>query len=369
MLTGCAPACQSCTGRIDPAFAEAVLGNVKKVESNYGKPQTVSDDRVQKLLDITPAYLQTVDNADQCKNQEELCSYWAVIGECDKNQAYMKTNCGPACRSCHLIDFDARCPALSEIENPSIYKRGDMHAMFVDVAEGNFDEYNPTIHVRPDIKVATNNDSSEVIVGDSMPWVVSFDAFLTDEECEKLIELGHKEGYIRSKDVGAQKIDGSFDGFESKGRTSENAWCNKECNEDPMVKRILEKIESITGVPEKNSEFLQILRYEKNQFYNTHHDYIPHQKFRNCGPRILTFFLYLSDVEEGGGTNFPNLGVTVSPKKGKALLWPSVLSDDPFSSDDSTYHQALPVVNGTKFAANAWLHLKDYKAAHALGCG
>jgi len=27
-----------------------------------------------------------------------------------------------------------------------------------------------------------------------------------------------------------------------------------------------------------------------------------------CGPRILTFFLYLSDVEEGGETSFSLLG-------------------------------------------------------------
>jgi hypothetical protein len=28
------------------------------------------------------------------------------------------------------------------------------------------------------------------------------------------------------------------------------------------------------------------------------------------GPRILTFFLYLSDVEEGGETSFPQLGIS-----------------------------------------------------------
>ena len=30
-----------------------------------------------------------------------------------------------------------------------------------------------------------------------------------------------------------------------------------------------------------------------------------------CGPRVFTFFLYLSDVEEGGGTRFPYLNATV----------------------------------------------------------
>ena len=369
MLKGCAPACSSCSGRIDPAFASTSLQNSEKEETYYGEPQTISDNRVQKLLDETPAYLNTIDNVDNCKNQHELCSYWAVIGECERNQSYMKTSCAPACRSCHLIDFDTRCPALPESENPSIYKRGDMHMMFTDIATGKLNEFRPMIHVRPDVRVDTQNDSSNVILGERMPWVVTFDSFLTDEECDKLIALGYAEGYERSKDVGNKKADGSYDGYESQSRTSENAWCSKDtCANDPIVKSIMKKIERVTGVPESNSEYLQILRYEGGQFYKAHHDYIKHQQFRNGGPRILTFFLYLSDVEEGGGTRFPHLDVTVLPKKGKALLWPSVLSDDPFSVDVSTRHEALPVVKGVKFAANAWLHLKDYRAAHELGC-
>lgn len=48
------------------------------------------------------------------------------------------------------------------------------------------------------------------------------------------------------------------------------------------------------------------------QFYNVHHDYIKYQLDRFEGVRILTMFLYLNDVEEGGGTNFPHLGDLVS---------------------------------------------------------
>ena len=34
-----------------------------------------------------------------------------------------------------------------------------------------------------------------------------------------------------------------------------------------------------------------------------HHDTIPELETMPCGPRVYTFFLYLSDVEEGGGTS------------------------------------------------------------------
>ena len=67
----------------------------------------------------------------------------------------------------------------------------------------------------------------------------------------------------------------------------------------------------------------------------------------------MTFYLYLNDVEEGGGTNFDRLGVTVTPKRGRAVLWPSVFDDEPDRKDGRTTHQALPVIKGEKYGANA----------------
>ena len=90
-----------------------------------------------------------------------------------------------------------------------------------------------------------------------------------------------------------------------------------------------------------------------------------------CGPRVLTLLLYLNDVEAGGGTSFPDLaggGIEVQPRRGRAVLWPSVLDDDPRMRDIRTMHEALPVEKGQKFAANAWLHLYDFKTPHDKGC-
>ena len=50
----------------------------------------------------------------------------------------------------------------------------------------------------------------------------------------------------------------------------------------------------------------------------------------------------LFDVEEGGGTNFPYLNVTVQPKKGSAVLWPHGLNSDPRIKDTRTHHEAMP---------------------------
>jgi prolyl 4-hydroxylase len=78
--------------------------------------------------------------------------------------------------------------------------------------------------------------------------------------------------------------------------------------------------------------------------------------------------MYLSDVEEGGGTRFPLLNLTVEPKKGRAVLWTSVLDDDPHERDDRTEHEALDVVSGVKYACNVWLHTHAFRRFADLGC-
>jgi prolyl 4-hydroxylase len=131
-----------------------------------------------------------------------------------------------------------------------------------------------------------------------------------------------------------------------------------------MAKEVMERIANITGIPDINQEYMQLLRYEVGQFYNQHNDYIEYPP----GVRILTFYMYLSDVEEGGGTNFPNLDITVTPKKGRAILWPSVLDEDPNSIDERTDHRALPVLAGLKYGANTWIHQRDYRTANEKAC-
>lgn len=98
-----------------------------------------------------------------------------------------------------------------------------------------------------------------------------------------------------------------------------------------------------------------------------HHDSSGNDKSLS-GHRILTFFLYLSDVEEGGETKFNKLGLKVKPKRGRALIWPSVKNDNPSNWDPRTYHEAMPVIKGKKYAANHWIHLNDYETPNQWGC-
>lgn len=188
---------------------------------------------------------------------------------------------------------------------------------------------------------------------DELPWLVSIDNFLTDEECERLIELGGVMGYKRSTKYSDDEtnLDGTAKFVTEDSRTSYNAWCYEGCDDDPIVRGVINRMEKMTGVPYSNYENLQLVRYTEGQQYKEHHDWTSTHEKHPYGGRILTFFLYLNDVEAGGGTKFNYLNFTATPKKGGAVVWPS-MTDDMKEQNDWTWHQALPVEKGIKYGVS-----------------
>lgn len=268
----------------------------------------------------------------------------------------MKLQCAAVCQTCDNLAIENRCPL--DPDAPNAWEAGDLHQFFVNITTlEEFQKYGPVIHSRP-AKDGEEDPNEDYDIG---PWVVTLENFITPEEADRLIQLGAEEGYERSSDVGKIKPDGTFDSVVSSSRTSSNAWCQNSCYEDEMAQQVIEKITELTNLPEENSEYLQLLKYDVGQYYVAHHDYIGSELERQQGVRILTIFLYLNDVEAGGGTNFPKLDITVMPKKGRVLIWPSVLDDEPNKKDFRTQHQALPVEAGIKYGANAWIHMRDFK--------
>jgi prolyl 4-hydroxylase len=148
----------------------------------------------------------------------------------------MKMKCAPSCQTCDLIDISNRCPPLGDNVRPGLLP-GELNAMFeriVDTAPGNrtdrndfaIDEgmtnYTVTVHSRP--KPLDDDEGPIVSVKRDLeqpPWIITFENFISDEECEHLIELGYKSEYKRSEDVGKLLPDGTFDSVKSETRTSE----------------------------------------------------------------------------------------------------------------------------------------------------
>ena len=65
------------------------------------------------------------------------------------------------------------------------------------------------------------------------------------------------------------------------------------------------------------------------------------------GDRIQTFMVYLSDVEAGGATAFPMLGMSVWPKRGDAITWYNMHKNG--LQDKLTAHGGCPVIKGKFF--------------------
>lgn len=150
------------------------------------------------------------------------------------------THCSPACMSCELFTVEGRCP-IDPNAVPA-WKEGDLDAMFYKLIS---EPYKSLYNV-------------EILSAE--PWVITMDNFISKEEAERMIELGAVRGYERSKDVGSKQADGSYGEVVTDYRTSHNAWCQKGCRNDTHVMAVNKRLSEITGLPEVNSEDLQLLK-------------------------------------------------------------------------------------------------------------
>lgn len=329
--------------------------------ADMGKPQIMSIDserlkatksEVLELFQKARDYLKSQEVKKElkgiCRNKSDRCAIWAVNGECTKNPTFMRKQCAPLCLSCDHLTIEGRCPI--DPNAPKAWEPGDLNKMFERLTS----EPYKTQH---DVQILSRD-----------PWVITMENVVLPEEAERLIELGELEGYKQSITVGKLDVEGKHERKKTERRTSTNAWCKNECYGDETALKVAYRMSNLTQIDEQNSEHIQLLRYTEGQFYLSHHDYLPHHGKRQQGVRILTMYLYLNDVEAGGGTNFDKLNITVMPKLGRALVWPSVLNEAPNEKDDRTTHQALPVEKGLKFGANAWFHMHDFKTPEATGC-
>lgn len=131
------------------------------------------------------------------------------------------------------------------------------------------EQYNITVLSRP---YYADGDSSSTANYQLGPWLLTIDNFVSEQEAERLIELGGDIGYEKSTDVGAiDPESGTVERKISKGRTSTNAWCNTdECESDPVSIAVYERMENLTQISMDNYEPFQLLRYKPGQLYVSH---------------------------------------------------------------------------------------------------
>jgi prolyl 4-hydroxylase len=189
-----------------------------------------------------------------------------------------------------------------------------------------------------------------ILTNMSDPNIVVIGNFLSDEECDGLIE-GAKPRMARSLTVetksGGEELNAD--------RTSNGMFYTRAENE--LIARIERRLAQLTRWPVENGEGLQILHYHPGAEYKPHYDYFDPGEpgtptiLKRGGQRVATIIMYLHEPEAGGGTVFPDVKLTVAPKKGHAVFF----SYNRAHPSTKSLHGGEPVVRGQKWVATKWL--------------
>lgn len=194
------------------------------------------------------------------------------------------------------------------------------------------------------------------------PRIIVLHKFLSMEECDYLRAIARPRLQISTVvDVKTGK------GVKSDVRTSSGMFLSSEERKYPIIRAIEKRIAVFSQVPEENGELIQVLRYEKSQYYRPHHDFFSDSfNLKRGGQRIATILMYLSDNVVGGETYFPMAGdgecscggrmvkgTCVKPNKGDAVLFWSMGLDG--ASDPNSIHGGCEVLVGEKWSATKWM--------------
>ncbi|XP_019219645.1 prolyl 4-hydroxylase subunit alpha-2 isoform X2 [Oreochromis niloticus] len=193
------------------------------------------------------------------------------------------------------------------------------------------------------------------------PHIVRYLDLLSDEEIEKIKELAKPRlarATVRDPKTGVLTT--------ANYRVSKSAWLEGE--EDPVIDRVNQRIEAITGLTVETAELLQVANYGVGGQYEPHFDFSRRPFDSNLhvdGNRLATFLNYMSDVEAGGATVFPDFGAAIWPRKGTSVFWYNLFRSG--EGDYRTRHAACPVLVGSKWVSNKWIHERGQEFRRPCG--
>ncbi|KAA3454897.1 putative prolyl 4-hydroxylase 12 isoform X1 [Gossypium australe] len=204
-------------------------------------------------------------------------------------------------------------------------------------------------------------DPSRVMQLSWRPRVFQYSGFLTDEECDLLISLGHgaKEGILGINDDRAI--------VETRRQlASSETLLNTN---DTVLAMIEERISAWTFLPKENSKPLYVQHYGLEET-EQNLDYFGNKStWALSEPLMATVILYLSNVTKGGEILFPDsesMSETWSdctktsniqkPVKGNAVLFFTTHLNG--SPDSSSSHARCPVLEGEMWCAMKFFYLR-----------
>lgn len=202
------------------------------------------------------------------------------------------------------------------------------------------------------------HNAEKIEVEDDVLDIYKIDNFLSNKECEDLIEI-IRSNRRKSKVSFSNQPEGYID---DKVRTSST--CDLSNSLGAPTVKLNERINAHMGIHELFGEILQGQHYEETQEFKSHTDtFAPNseefEKFaKTTGQRTWTFMIYLNELEDGGETKFTKVKtsggkeLSFRPEKGLAVTWNNLY----VNGDINNYsmHQGCPVKKGEKIIITKW---------------
>lgn len=204
--------------------------------------------------------------------------------------------------------------------------------------------------IMDNVRVDGGDRQVRVLQMRTAPDLMEFEGLLSQAECEALIQAAQPR-LSRSLTVDVQT-----GGHEiHPDRSSQGMFFERA--ENPLIAAIETRIAKMLQWPAEHGENLQILRYPPGAQYLPHYDYFdPNQPgtaelLKRGGQRVATLIIYLRDTEAGGATVFPDIDLSIAPKRGNAVFFSYAVPD----ASSLSLHGGAPVIAGEKWIATKWL--------------
>ncbi|XP_057378427.2 prolyl 4-hydroxylase subunit alpha-1-like [Daphnia carinata] len=195
------------------------------------------------------------------------------------------------------------------------------------------------------------------------PLLVIYHDVIFDEEIETVKKIAQP----RLKRTTVQNME-TGESIPVKYRISKAAFLRDD--EHHLISKVSRRVGYITGLDMTTAEELQVCNYGIGGHYVPHFDYAKKGEVHGprdleWGNRIATWLFYMSDVEAGGATVFPSLGVALWPRKGSAAFWYNLYPNG--EGNENTRHAACPVLTGSKWVSNKWIHERNQELRRPCG--
>lgn len=129
--------------------------------------------------------------------------------------------------------------------------------------------------------------------------------------------------------------------------------------------KLAERIDALLGLDRAHAEPMQGQRYLPGEQYRHHSDHFrldrahwQRERLRG-GQRSWTAMIYLNGVEAGGATDFPRLGLSLTPQPGLLVAWNNM--DRRGRPNPALLHAGTPVVAGSKYVITQWYRLEPWR--------